>query len=150
MIKISRLADYAVVVVSTMSKHNGVLLSASNVAEQTHLPEPTVSKVLKILAKHDIVDSIRGANGGYKLSKPSTRITVADIITAIEGPVSLTACVEGAKETCDFSAHCPVNGRWDDVNMAIRVALESITLADMIAGRSLLKPLKDTKIHERL
>ncbi len=150
MIKISRLADYAVVVLTTLAHQDKELLSAVAVSQRTHLPEPTVAKVLKLLARGGIIESIRGVNGGYKLSRSATRIHVADIIKAIEGPVSLTACVEGSKEKCDYHAHCRVKGRWDDVNMAIQVALESITLADMMSGHSFLKMPRETEIHERL
>jgi len=149
-IKISRLADYAVVVLTTLAHQSEGLMSAGAVAQRTHLPEPTVAKVLKLLAKGNIIESIRGANGGYKLARSAPRIQVADIIKAIEGPVSLTACVEGSKETCDYHAHCKVKGRWDDVNMAIQVALESITLADMMSGHSFLKIPRETELHERL
>ncbi len=150
MIKISRLADYAVVILTSLAHQGEGLISAGGVTQRTHLPEPTVAKVLKLLAKGDIVESIRGVNGGYKLARSPMRIHVADIIKAIDGPVSLTACVEGSKETCDYHGHCAVKGRWDDVNVAVRVALESITLADMMSGHSFLKMPRETEIHEHL
>lgn len=150
MIKISRLADYAVVVLSTLAGKNGELMTASWISENTKLPEPTVAKVLKILAKAGLVASVRGANGGYKLSKTPARIRVADIIEAIEGPISLTACVEGSHEICDYRNHCPVKGRWDDVNIAIRIALESIALSDMMPGHSFLKLKQGKELYGRI
>ena len=151
MIKISKMADYAVVVLSVLARDAAALKTACSVSQTTRLPEPTVAKVLKILAREGLIDSIRGANGGYKLARPAHLINVAEVLTAIEGPVSLTACVDGSHETCDFESHCPVKGRWDDVNMAIRVALESITLADMLTGRFCFKPpIKSKETHERL
>ncbi|MCB1720216.1 MAG: SUF system Fe-S cluster assembly regulator [Rhodospirillales bacterium] len=132
MIKISRLADYAVVTLADLAQQK-TPVSAVVVAGQTRLPEPTVAKVLKLLAKAGLVQSIRGANGGYRLKKSPAQIDVAQIVTAIEGPVSLTACVEGSADICDYQKHCTVKGRWDDVHRALREALESVTLADMMA-----------------
>jgi FeS assembly SUF system regulator len=151
MIKISKLADYAVVVLGALSRHDQELVNTGALAEVTRLPEPTVSKVLKLLTKADIVTSLRGANGGYQLARKPRDIKVAEIIIAIDGPVSMTACVEGAQECCDFHAHCLVKGRWDDVNTAIRDALEDITLADMTAPRGFkTKNKKEAQLHERL
>jgi FeS assembly SUF system regulator len=147
MIKISRLADYAVVVLTTLAEQGGGLMSAAAIAQKTLLPEPTVSKVLKLLARDGIIESIRGANGGYKLARPAPDIHVAQIIQAVEGPVSLTACVDGSNEVCDYHAGCPVNGRWDDVNRAVQSALESVTLADMMDARFFPKRSKETEIH---
>ncbi len=148
MIRISKLADYAVVVLSALAKNDAALMNASAIAEKTRLPEPTVSKVLKLLAREDIVSSIRGATGGYKLARKPQEISVAEIIAAVEGPVSMTACVEGTGEGCDFHAHCSVKGRWDDVNTVIRDALEGISLADMNAPRE--TTIKEEAFHEHL
>ncbi|HOO81136.1 MAG TPA: SUF system Fe-S cluster assembly regulator [Alphaproteobacteria bacterium] len=132
MIKISRLADYAVVTLAELAQQK-TPVSAVVVAGQTRLPEPTVAKVLKLLAKAGLVQSIRGVNGGYQLKKPPAQIDVAQIVAAIEGPVSLTACVEGSTDICNYQKHCSVKGRWDDVHSTLRKALESVTLADMMA-----------------
>ena len=137
MLKVSRLADYAVVILSAFcQKNEGVeaqLLSAGAVSELTALPEPTVAKVLKLLARENIVISTRGAGGGYALSRPGAQISIADIVKAVDGPISLTACVEGASDACDYESCCPVRGRWDDVNLAIKGALETISLEDMVS-----------------
>ena len=129
MIKVSRLADYGVVILAFLSGQN--LMTAAGVSEETGFPEPTVAKVLKLLAKSGLLLSVRGASGGYKLVKPAAEVTVAEVVMAVDGPVSLTACVEGSRASCDYASCCPVKGRWDGVNDAIRAALEGITLADM-------------------
>lgn len=131
MIRFSKLADYAVVILSTM-QDGKTRMSASGLSEKTGLPEPTVAKVLKILGKHDIVDSTRGAQGGYIISRRADQIHIAEIVTAIDGPVALAACVEGSEESCSFAGGCMVKGRWDQVNVAVKAALEKITLADMM------------------
>lgn len=131
MIKISRLADYAVVILTTMGKNPDEQVTASAVSERTGLPEPTVAKVLKLLCKADLVVSTRGAAGGYKPARGGDEISIVEIVTAVDGPVSLTACVEGSEGGCSYHTCCPVKGRWDFVNDAIHKALEGLTLAAM-------------------
>lgn len=129
MLKISKLADYAVVVLVSMN--DGARVTAAGLSASTRLPEPTVAKVLKLLAKGKLVSATRGASGGYVLARPLSRVAVADVIAAVDGPVSLTACVSGGKGDCGLAGSCSVHGRWDGVNIAIRTALESVSLADM-------------------
>jgi len=133
MIKFSRLADYAVVILATLAQRDEGLMTASCISNNTSLPEPTVSKVLKKLAGGGLLISVRGASGGYKLAAAPENLSVAKIVVAVDGPVSLTACVEGSEVECDYECFCPVKGRWDGVNAAIRKSLEGISLSDMIA-----------------
>ena len=133
MFRISKLADYAVVVLVDMAKQGNLLMSAAVIAENTRMAEPTVAKVLKMLSRQGIVLSVRGAGGGYRLARPADQIAVIDIVEAIEGPIALTACVDGAEPDCALGACCSVRGRWDSVNQAMRSALEEVMLADMIA-----------------
>lgn len=132
MLRVSKLADYAVVVLVCLADAEGVQTSRG-LATATGIPEPTVAKVLKALANEEFVISQRGAKGGYFLNRPLDSISIADVIAAIDGPVALTACVEGAT-TCDAHSLCPMRGRWDLVNDAISRALTNITLADMQAS----------------
>lgn len=149
MIKVSRLADYAVVVLADLINTDSVMTAAA-LAQTSRLPEPTVAKVLKLLAGSGIVTSTRGANGGYGLSRSAVEISVADIVMAVEGPVSLVSCIDGTEGNCDYQAHCCVKGRWDDVNVAVREALESISLADMVAAPSFVNLSKDMENYGRL
>jgi FeS assembly SUF system regulator len=130
MLRLSKLTDYAVVVLVRLSGMSGVQTSPG-VAAATGIPEPTVAKVLKILAASDLVSSQRGARGGYRLNRDLSAIPIADVIAAIDGPIALTACVEGSGTGCESQGLCPMRGRWDPVNDAIHQALSSITLADM-------------------
>jgi Rrf2 family protein len=100
----------------------------------TGVPEPTVAKVLKALAGAGLVNSQRGARGGYRLARPVREVSVADVITAIDGPIALTACVDGGNGSCDVESMCAVKGRWDLVNDAIHAALTGISLTDMRAA----------------
>ncbi len=130
MLRLSKLTDYAVVVLVRLSGMDGVQTSPG-IASATGIPEPTVAKVLKILAGSDLVSSQRGARGGYRLNRRLADIPVADVIAAIDGPIALTACVDGSATECESLSLCPMRGRWDPVNDAIQNALSSITLADM-------------------
>lgn len=131
MIKLSRMSDYAVVVLESLAR-NDISLSASQIAATVNLPEPTVAKVLKQMATGNLVTSSRGVNGGYAIARPASEITIFDIVSVIEGRVSLTACVDGDHEPCSLSGACKMNGRWEVVNTAVKNAFESITLADMM------------------
>jgi FeS assembly SUF system regulator len=130
MLRLSKLTDYAVVVLVRLSRGSGVQTSPG-VSAATGIPEPTVAKVLKALGSRGLVASQRGAHGGYRLLRPLAAIPIADVIAAIDGPIALTACVEGAVGGCDVEGICPMRGRWDPVNEAIQQALTNITLADM-------------------
>ena len=132
MFKLARMTDYAVIVLAEMVENEGILLSASELSLRTGLPEPTVSKLLKLLGKKVVVEAVRGASGGYRLARPAGDIAVLDIITAIEGPVALTACVEESDDKCLLEGVCAMNGRWNNVNRAVVRALQGVSLADMM------------------
>jgi len=133
MLKLSRMTDYAVVVLSQMAQHQGDCLTAQDLTELTALPQPTVAKVLKSLARSSVVDSRRGTLGGYVLDRSAEDVSVAEIIAAIDGPVALTACVDGHEGDCTVESLCPMRGRWDMLNTAVLAALESVSLAQIAA-----------------
>ncbi|MDH3472349.1 MAG: SUF system Fe-S cluster assembly regulator [Rhodospirillales bacterium] len=131
MFRLNRLTDYAVVVMAQMAQRRDLVRTAPRIAEETGVPLPTVAKILNALTRGSLVASQRGAAGGYTLSRPAEQITVAEIIQALEGPIALTACVDGAPGQCEVESLCPMRGNWDKVNKAIRGALGEVTLADM-------------------
>ena len=130
MLRVSRFTDYAIVVLVHLSKDPAVQ-TAPGIAGALGLPEPTVAKVLKLLAGTGLVESQRGARGGYRLARPLREVAVGDVVAAMDGPVALAACVEGARPSCELEGNCPVHGRWQPVNDAVRAALAQVTLADM-------------------
>jgi FeS assembly SUF system regulator len=131
-LRLSKLTDYAVVLLARLEDaEDGGVLTAPGLAASTGLAEPTVSKVLKILAQRGLVEGRRGASGGYRLVRPLAEVPLTDVITAIDGPIALTACVDNSIGLCDAEATCPVRGRWDPVNDAIRRALSGISIADL-------------------
>lgn len=135
MLRLSKMTDYAVVVLSTLAHADSALHTANSLADRTGLPMPTVQKLLKLLARGDLLQSHRGASGGYSLSREPDRINVVQIIEAIEGPIALTDCVDGGSGGCGVQGLCSRKNHWEKVNSAVRRALEDVSLADMAAPR---------------
>jgi FeS assembly SUF system regulator len=131
MLRLSKLTDYAVVVLTRLEGADGGVQAAPDLAAATGIAEPTVAKVLKILANAGLVEGLRGARGGYRLTRPIAAMPLTEVIAAIDGPIALTACVDSAVGLCEAEGICPVRGRWDPVNRAIRDALSGITIADL-------------------
>jgi FeS assembly SUF system regulator len=133
MIRLSRLADYGVVLTSFLARQPGGWLTAGELSAATGLPAPTVSKVLKLLAQEGVLESHRGTKGGYALSRPAGDISVADIVKALDGPIALTECMGAQTGSCEIESLCPTRVNWRTINDAITVALKSVTIADMAA-----------------
>lgn len=132
MLRLNRMTDYGIVVLGQMAQDAGRVRTAAALADATGMPVPTVSKLLKQMAAASLVSAHRGAKGGYSLDRAAAAVTVTEIIQALEGPIALTACVDGAEECCEVEHSCPMRGNWNRVNRAIRSALDGVTLADML------------------
>lgn len=132
--RINRLTDYALVILGRLaSAGRGGSQSAAELAEATQLPLPTVTKVLKVLAREGVLDSVRGVRGGYRLVRPAEALTVLEVLEAMEGPVSVTECVESGEAGCAYEARCAARGPWSRINVALRSALAEVVLADLDA-----------------
>lgn len=131
MLRISRLADYATVVMTCLAASPDQVLSTVQIAECTRLELPTVSKLLKLLGRADLVESFRGVNGGYRLARSAADINLAEIVEALEGPLGMTECSVAAGQ-CDLESHCSVRGNWQRINHAVGSALRAMSLADML------------------
>ncbi len=131
MLRISKLTDYGTVVLAHLAGDPEAVCSAADVSHATGIAPPTVSKLLKSLARADLVSSTRGANGGYQLTRAPSEISAADVIDALEGPVSITEC-SGADSQCDYEKICSVGSAWKRINVAIRHALEDVSLIDLL------------------
>jgi FeS assembly SUF system regulator len=137
--RLSKLTDYATVILSFIAKKNSGVLAATGIAEKTGIALPTVSKILKLLVKAKVLISVRGAKGGYKLARSPEKISVAAVIYALEGPIALTEC-SASHHSCDQALGCEIQGNWDLINKTVQNALESVTLADLILP---VKPPKE-------
>lgn len=133
MIRITKLTDYGIVLMSQLALAPERLFNAPDLAAETRLPLPMVSKILKQLTRAGLLESHRGVHGGYSLSRPAPEISVVEIITALEGPIAMTECSSEAPGVCCTEPYCPVSRNWQRINLAIRDALSGITLAEMSA-----------------
>lgn len=131
MIRLSKMTDYAIVMLSYIASSDSDKFSAAHLSDATSIPVPTVAKLLKTLTKADILTSFRGITGGYSLSADSSNIKIAHIVEAIEGPIALTACVDETQPSCKIRGNCSIHGNWTKVNEAVKQALLSVSLQDM-------------------
>ncbi len=130
MVRISRLTDYATVLLAVLAEQPARVQTAAALAEQTHIAAPTVSKLLKQLQRAGLVASTLGLHGGYQLARPASQISAAAILDAMEGPVALTDCSAGAGQ-CDIEDTCRVGRVWQRLNLAIRRSLYDVSLAQL-------------------
>ena len=131
MLRLSKLTDYATVILSFMARDNTHVHAAIEIASVTGIALPTVSKILKLLVNAKVLVSTRGAKGGYALAGAPEKITIAAVICALEGPIALTEC-SISQLACEQASGCEIRGNWSLINQTIHNALESVTLADMI------------------
>lgn len=136
MIKLSKMTDYGVVIMSEMARIEGRVMTAPDLSLYTGLTVPTAAKILRILTKNKLLTSIRGAHGGYRLDRKPSDISIAEVVRVLEGPVAVTSCVDESHEDCSVEECCPMRGGWEKINRAINAALEEVTLADMSHGSS--------------
>jgi len=134
MLRISKLTDYATVILGRLATEPGRRFTAAQVASETRLAAPTVSKLLKQLHRRGLVNSTRGLHGGYLLARSAAEISAADILDALEGPMALTECASTQNHCC-IESSCLVGRAWQRVNLAIRRSLHEITLLEL-AGLS--------------
>jgi FeS assembly SUF system regulator len=126
-----KLTDYAIVLMSFFAANRQHKFSAQSLADTVKVPQPTVRKVLKLLTHSDLLKSERGAAGGYFLSRHPEHISVAEIVTAMEGPIALTECV--SEETqCEQVNHCAIQTNWAHINNAVFHALDEVKLSHML------------------
>lgn len=133
--RLSSLADYAVVLMAAAAKHCGgaARLNATLLAEQTGVPLPTAQKLVSRLASAGLIESARGTGGGFRLARPPAAISLAEVIEAVEGPIALTTCIDQERHDCALDGHCLVKPHWAIVNAAVRDALANVSLARLAA-----------------
>jgi FeS assembly SUF system regulator len=143
MIRISKLADYGIVLLTRFASEPESSVSAKDLSARARLPLPTVSKLLKALSRAELLVSQRGINGGYRLARPPEQISVAEIIAAIEGPVALTEC-SPLLRACSRERICPVRGNWMRINQVVFEALASLKLSHMVRPLPRVWPLRSS------
>ncbi|WP_404710856.1 SUF system Fe-S cluster assembly regulator [Sphingomonas sp. MMS24-J13] len=129
--RLSNLADYAVVMLAAAARAGSARLNATCLAEQTGVPLPTVQKLVGRLAGAGLIVSSRGTGGGFHLARSPENISLADIVEAVEGPIAMTACVEQGRHDCALETDCRVKPHWGAVNDALKGALGGVSLAQL-------------------
>ncbi len=132
MLRMTKQADYGIVLLTFCASRPDQRFTAPELAAETRLPAPTVSKILKLLTREGLLESHRGVKGGYSLAHRPDQITVAAMISALDGPIAFTECIEDTPGTCSQESICRLRGNWQQINRAVRHALESISLAELI------------------
>lgn len=131
MLRLTNLADYSVVVMTAAARNPDCSLSAAAVAVKTGIPVPTVAKVMGLLTRAGLLASSRGVAGGFRLARATGAISVADIVEAVDGPIALTTCQHGLIASCALEGSCAVRPHWGPINLAVRAALDAVSLADL-------------------
>ncbi|MFT4255506.1 MAG: SUF system Fe-S cluster assembly regulator [Pseudoxanthomonas sp.] len=131
MLRVTKLTDYATVVLTVLAARPGDVLSASDLAEQAGLEATTVSKLLKPLAQTGLVEGLRGVHGGYRLNRPADEISLIEIVEAMEGPLAMTECSQ-ADSHCGIAHHCGARANWRLINDVVADALRGVTLQQML------------------
>lgn len=138
MIRLSKLTDYGILLMTQIVRHpERTLHTARDLAAETQIPLPTVSKILKRLANGGLLVSHRGVKGGYSPARLAAEIAVGQIITVLDGPIGVTEC-GGTPGLCEMEPHCPVSANWRVISGALRQALENVTLSDLIYPQQLV------------
>ena len=132
MLRVTKLTDYATVVLTALAARPDAVLSAAELAERAGLEMPTVAKLLKPLAQAGLVEGFRGANGGYRLARAASQISLVEIVEAMEGPLGMTECSVHAG-ACGIEHSCGVRANWRRINDVVADALRKVTLAEMLA-----------------
>ena len=139
MLRLNRMTDYAILVLGVMAARPNEILASAALAQHTQLNQTTVAKVTKTLVSAGLVVSTRGIKGGYYLDRPVNNISIAEVIEAVEGPIALTACVDGVEDPCSVRNGCFMGGNWNHVNTALRKALNEVSLAELFNPESLFQ-----------
>ena len=130
MIRMSKLTDYAIVILAHLARGERTL-TAQSLATRSRVPLPTVSKLCKELSRAGLLQSHRGRHGGYSLTRPPDQISVAEVVEALEGPIALTDCGSPGSEPCGIAPSCIAKGPWDPVSRAVRSALRALPLSEI-------------------
>lgn len=144
MLRVTKMTDYATVLLSCLAQDPRRVHSATELAEMAKLEITTVSKVLKPLAHAGLVEGFRGSQGGYRLALPATQIDLYAVVEAMEGRLGMTEC-SGEHSQCEHETHCGIQGHWQKINDIIASTLKSVSIAELSGNAPKAIPLKLAK-----
>ena len=149
MFKLNRMTDYAIVVLGALAHRQGEILATAQLAELTGLNPPTVAKVAKTPMAADLLEAQRGVGDACRLVKPAAATSLVQIVEAMEGPIAVNDCVDGAQAPCVVSNCCFMSRNWNRVNLAVRNALSDVSLEDLIDPAQLFTPTGHQPVADR-
>ncbi len=130
--QITRQTEYAIRTMLELAKNSdGGILSTKFISEQQDIPEDFLKKTIKLLVLADLVITQRGNQGGVKLAHPAEKISLADIIVAIEGPIALNVCLAPGYQ-CPNQSNCTISKSLARAQRAMLDELENQTLMDLV------------------
>ena len=132
LLRLNRMTDYAIVVLGALAHRHSEVLATAQIASLTGLTQTTVAKVAKRLQACDLLETKRGVNGGYQLTGDPATLSLTMIIEAVDGPIAVNGCVDGAQDPCAVSNCCFMSNQWNKVNDTVRDALDAVSLAELI------------------
>jgi FeS assembly SUF system regulator len=144
MLRVTKMTDYASMLLACLAQSPNAVHSASDLAEQTRLELPTVSKVLKPLSRAGLIAAFRGSQGGYRLARPAADISLFEVVEAMEGRLQMTDC-SGTHSHCEHETHCGMQDHWRKINDVIADALKSVSIAELGGAPRRTIPLKLAK-----
>ena len=134
MLRLSKRTDYALIAMRHLALHaDRGWASAREIAEAYDVPVELLAKVLQRLVRQGLLASHQGINGGYELARPARQISVAQVIEAIDGPLTMTACSEGDDQSCDQFARCNIRDPLWRIKDRIVAALATCSIQEMAA-----------------
>ena len=148
MFKLNRMTDYAIVVLGALAHRQGEILATAQLAELTGLSQPTVAKVAKTLMAADLLETQRGVHGGYRLAQPAAATSLVQIVEAMEWPIAVNDCVDGAQAPCAVSNCCFMSRNWNGVNLVVRNALSDVSLENLIDPAQLFTPMGNQPVAD--
>ena len=131
MLRITKMTDYAVLILANLALHDNKLLTAKEIASETHISLPTTQKILKKLNRKNLVISKQGASGGYSLDPETKKLSVATLLEKLDGDLSITQC-SSTDDQCEVEDFCNIGNAWQMINQRVQWALNDITLGDLI------------------
>jgi len=141
MLRLNRMTDYAIVVLGALAHRHGQTVASAQLADLTAIAQPTVAKVAKALLAGGLLETQRGIHGGYRLARSPADISLVDIVEAMEGPIAVNDCVDGAQDPCAVSHCCFMSSSWNRVNLAIRAALDDVSLESLTDPAQIFPPV---------
>lgn len=126
----STATGYALRALAAMPE-DGTYSLAKDLASQLELPGPYLAKILQSLAQEGILHSVRGPRGGFRLARPAHRVTVGEVVTALEGSDSMSGCVMGFAHCSEHDHPCPLHKAWHDVKAQMDASMTQVTIRDL-------------------